>query len=443
MEFGKHIGKGLWAFGDKALPAIYGVGFIFFVARVLPSEEYGLFVIVQSIFNVISATIFTVALQPLIKYVSEYEDATAYIISSIYVQVSIIVICSGIILIFSSTIASLLDDDHRVQLADLFLYLPVMLGASFVRNFSVSILQTSFNIKKIFWIDSVSFVGMLLGYGIAHLAGYLQSAVDVIAINILMYSLSSMIGLSVARKSITWKLRFYRAELKEMFRFGRFMFGGSVSYTLFSQFDVFFVSYFSGAVAVAGYYNAKVFVRIFDMVGQVLQMLLVPFASRAFARKEYSKLTVVGEKAICFSTIVLLPVSALMILFPEMIMNALYGGKYNDAMNIVRVLGFLLIVYPMNAVSSNYLIGIGRAKEGFYFGLALTLVAIPLYYFLGALLGSVGVALAFVLSIAVSGIAVTTYLMFFTPIKFSGISTIARVFDVLEFIKSRSLLKQE
>ena len=39
MEFGKHIGKGVWAFADKALPAIYGIGFIFLVVRELPENE--------------------------------------------------------------------------------------------------------------------------------------------------------------------------------------------------------------------------------------------------------------------------------------------------------------------------------------------------------------------------------------------------------------------
>ena len=51
MEFGRHIGKGIWAFADKSLPALYGVGFIFLVVRVLPEEEYGAFAIIQSIYD--------------------------------------------------------------------------------------------------------------------------------------------------------------------------------------------------------------------------------------------------------------------------------------------------------------------------------------------------------------------------------------------------------
>lgn len=39
MEFGKHIGKGLWGFADKSLAVVYGLGFIFLVIRVIPEKE--------------------------------------------------------------------------------------------------------------------------------------------------------------------------------------------------------------------------------------------------------------------------------------------------------------------------------------------------------------------------------------------------------------------
>ena len=71
MQFGRHIGKGLWAFADKALPALYGIGFILLVIRVLPEGEYGAFVVVQSLYMIISGFGYALALQPLTKYGAE------------------------------------------------------------------------------------------------------------------------------------------------------------------------------------------------------------------------------------------------------------------------------------------------------------------------------------------------------------------------------------
>ena len=54
MEFGKHIGKGLWGIADKALPVVYGISYIVLVIRVLPEEEFGNFVLIQEVFLIIT-----------------------------------------------------------------------------------------------------------------------------------------------------------------------------------------------------------------------------------------------------------------------------------------------------------------------------------------------------------------------------------------------------
>ena len=86
MQFGKHIGKGIWAFDDKALPAIYALGFIFLVVRTLPEQEYGSFAIIQSIFLIVSSLGYALALQPLTKFAAETDDNGAYIVASLVVD---------------------------------------------------------------------------------------------------------------------------------------------------------------------------------------------------------------------------------------------------------------------------------------------------------------------------------------------------------------------
>ena len=62
MEFGKHIGKSLWGVADKALPVVYGFGYVILVIRVLPEEEFGNFVLLQEIFLILSGLATAVAL---------------------------------------------------------------------------------------------------------------------------------------------------------------------------------------------------------------------------------------------------------------------------------------------------------------------------------------------------------------------------------------------
>ena len=68
MEFGRYLAKGIWGLADKALPVVYGLGYIYLVIRVLPEEEFGNWVLLQEVFLLISGLATAFALNPLLKY---------------------------------------------------------------------------------------------------------------------------------------------------------------------------------------------------------------------------------------------------------------------------------------------------------------------------------------------------------------------------------------
>ncbi|HTY59825.1 MAG TPA: hypothetical protein VMF59_13460, partial [Bacteroidota bacterium] len=82
MEFGKYLAKGVWGLADKALPVVYGIGYVWLVIRVLPEEEFGNFVLVQEVFLVISGLATAFALQPLLKFSSEENARLEGIVSA-------------------------------------------------------------------------------------------------------------------------------------------------------------------------------------------------------------------------------------------------------------------------------------------------------------------------------------------------------------------------
>src|SRR5512140_3740902 len=71
VELGRHLGKGIWGAADKALPVVYGLGYVLLVIRVLPEEEFGNWVLIQEIFLLISGLATAFALTPLLKYAAE------------------------------------------------------------------------------------------------------------------------------------------------------------------------------------------------------------------------------------------------------------------------------------------------------------------------------------------------------------------------------------
>src|SRR5712692_36851 len=317
MEFGKHIGKGLWAFADKALPAMYGLGFVFLVIRVLPAKEYGGFVLVQTIFMFATTLGYSLALQPLTKFAAEKRESGPFIVASLGLSALFLIATSLALSLGKGIFVKLFDPERQVNLAVLLGYLPLLFATAYYRNFAVSLLQAKYQMQKVFWIDAVYYLGTLILIYVSQQMGRFHTAEDLFVITIISQAASTLLAFLFTWNLVLSGFSIQMEAFSQIWNFGKFTFLGNTMYSLFSQMDVFFVSSFVGVVAVATYNAAKIFTRLFDMLSQVLQMLLVPFSSKAHSERDTTKLTVAAEKTICFSTLLLLPLVLVMFFFPE------------------------------------------------------------------------------------------------------------------------------
>ncbi len=434
MEFGKHIGKGVWAFADKALPAIYGIGFVFLVVRGLPEKEFGAFVVIQTMFAIVTALATSFALQPLTKFVAETRQPEKYVVSSLLLQFLFFLLTSVAAVVFKDALSALLDKQHLVNLVSLIGYLPLLLVAAYYRNFAVSLLQARYRVERIFWIDAVYFLGVLGAVSMTRSAGIFHSASDMLSINVFMLACSSLLSIVLTWREMSSSLSMDKEALRAMWNFGKYTSGGNVTYILFSQLDIFFVTSFAGVVAVAMYNSAKVLTRLFDMVAQVLQMFLIPFSSKAYSKQETEKLTSVAEKSICFSVLVLIPICVAMFFFPQQILHLLYKGKYDGGASIVRMFSLLALIVPWNTVAGSYMIGMGKVKEGLYSGLALVAIALPTYFLLTPMAGALGTSIGYVAANFVVTFVLVNLLKPQLHLKMSNVAS--RVQDAWSYMKT-------
>ncbi len=434
MQFGKHIGKGLWAFADKALPALYGIGFILLVIRVLPEGEYGAFVVVQSLYMIIAALGSSLALQPLTKFGAETKENGAYIVAGLGMITAFFAAASLLTTAGRPFLVSLVSPHDEGKVASLLRYMPLLLFSGLYRTFAVSLLQTTYAVARIFWIDAVYFLGtlgLIAGMGIL---GRFTTASDLVLLIIAGQTASTLLAMVLSRKEMSVRMAFSKQALSQMWHFGKYTFGGSSIYSVFSQMDIFFISSFVGVAGVAVYSASKIFTRIFDMVAQVAQMFLIPFSSKAYKDGALEKMRITAEKAICFSTLLLLPVFLAMVFLPGTMMHLLYKGKYDHGAVIVQIFGFLALVSPWNVVLSNYIVGIGKARETFYYALLFLVVAGVSIYFLTASFGVAGASAGYVGSFTFITVVFLLYIQRFFPL--SPRSVAARTHDFWVFVRT-------
>lgn len=434
MELGKHLTKSLWGLADKALPVVYGIGYVYLVIRVLPEEEFGNFVLFQEIFLILSSLAAALALQPLLKFAAEdTQDAGGVITVGLVLNVLFVFLTSGGMVLLREPLSASMN---APTLAPLLLQLPALMAASFIRNFALILLQSRFLISRVFWIDAVHFLGapvLIWVYSRMHL---FDSAMDLIVISIISLSASSLLALILTWSLFPRNVRPTALDFRRMWDFGRYSLGGVVSYLVYSKADTFILAAFTGPAQVAVYTSAKIFTRIFEMATQIIQMFILPGASFLASRGEHSKLKAVVEKSLLFSTVGMLPIMIPLILFAGPLVNLIYGGRYPDAVLILQVFGLMSLTIPTFAIGSNVLMGLGEARASFVLGIQTLVVSVAAYAAMIPWLGAVGAAIGVVLSSFIMAAVALKLVQRYVP--FTLREVLSRWRDILVFIHSRA-----
>jgi O-antigen/teichoic acid export membrane protein len=396
MEFGKHLRTGVWGLAGKALPVAYGLGYVLLVIRVLPEEEFGNYVLLQEIFLIITGLATALALHPLLKYASEEGGTGRGVMGAAFIVHAVFLAVAGLILVLVREPAGIIL--RSSMLADLLPYLPAILAAATVRNFVLMLLQARFRLAAAFWVDATHFLGAPLLIWIYSRLHLFDSAMDLVMIAIISLSSSSAVGVIVARRELPAMAVPTALEVRKVLEYGSFAMGSVVSYLFTTKADTLFLSAFAGPVAVAVYNAAKVFTRVFEMIPQVVQMFVLPGTSLLASRGEMGTLRALVEKAILFTTIAMVPAVLLFLAVPHLLTGILYGGRYEDAIPVLRVFAMLGLAVPLMAVVSNVLLGLGEARTTFRLGFELVLLSLVGYLTLIPLWGAPGAALAYVIA---------------------------------------------
>ncbi|MBI5472553.1 MAG: oligosaccharide flippase family protein [Ignavibacteriae bacterium] len=433
MEFGKHLGKGIWGLADKLLPVVYGLAYVLLVIRVLPEEEFGYFVLVQEIFLIITGLATALALQPLLKFAAEEScDMRGSVSAAVHMSAAFYLVSSIAIVVFSSEISMLL---RSPGLAPLLFYLPMMFLAAFIRNLALILLQSKFMIKEVFWTDAFHFVGTPLLIWLVSRLHFFDSAYDLILINIGSLTASSLVGLVLAKPLLRFQFRPNAHEVVKLWNYGRWVVGGTVSGFAVSKADTFILAALAGPVQVAVYGSVKVFVRVYEMITQVIQMFVLPAASKLLSKGDSRSLKAMVEKATMFSTLGMIPVFLSFLLLASFWVAILYRGRYSDAVPMLQVFALAALAVPTSAVAGNVLMGLGHAKAVFVVGVQMLVVALIAYISLIPFFGGTGAAVGYTMTTYASAFFASWYLRKHIPMKLTEV--LRRTNDVIVFVKTR------
>jgi lipopolysaccharide exporter len=434
MEFGKHIGKGLWGLAGRALPSIYGVGIIVFVIRVFPPVEFGIYTLLQTIFLLAVSTGQSFALQPLVKFGAGSDDLSGPVTASSVLYAAFLAPVTVLLAALGGPLGSLFNSHAAGELMQ---YVSLMLIASFPRNVASYLLQARLELRKLFYLDAIYSLGSLALIAFLVTTGKLRTAAGLMQVNLLMLLLSSLYGVVLLAGKYSLRIVPSHEHLRKAWEYGRYSLGASASYTLFSQSDNLLISAMMGPVPLAVYNAAKVFARAYDLLMQTISTLLVPVVSRMHGRADAAGLTALAEKSLFFFTLTAAGVCAGLLALGQPVMSLVYGDKYAEAVPVLYVLAFAGLFVPGVAVGASFCNGVAKMRPVFYLNLLTAVSGIGLIALLTGPFGVQGTAYAVLATFALVWPFWMSALVRSAGIPLKARNVLGRHADITGFIKQR------
>ena len=165
------------------------------------------------------------------------------------------------------------------------------------------------------------------------------------------------------------------AHLGQQWRFSQWLLlRGIVGFTR-SQIDNLMVSRWFGTSQLGGY-NLVRDVSLLPALSAIIPMTEPLLAAIAEGKKEAHTLAFRVRLGMVLLITVLTPVTAFIMMYPELIVRVLLGPDWNEYAGLLRPFGLFFFTFCLFSVTSDAMIAQGRVKLLFWFDLASTLIII-------------------------------------------------------------------
>lgn len=210
-----------------------------------------------------------------------------------------------------------------------------------------------------------------------------------------------------------------KENIRELYHFGKYTVGTILSTNLFRTIDIYVINLFLAPSAVAIYNLGLRLIEVIEIPMRSLVASGMPMMVTAFNEDNRKKVIDIMSRFITLLTAAMLPVIIVVVLFADIPVALIGGGKFVDteAANVLRGFIIIALLYPTDRFMALALDAIRQAKMNFYKILVMLVVNLvvdvaAVYYF-GSIYGIVVAAFFTVLVAIIMGyVALQKYYRF-------------------------------
>jgi len=334
----------------KALPALYGVGLVLLVVRAIPTADFGQYGMAIAYMNVVAGLSRGLWTMPLVIRAAAGERE-ALLGPVLWLGLGTAVI--------GSVIAVILLPLLHVGWA----LVGLTCGILFVlvpRDMTLALAQASHRILAAFIIEAGYFVGSLAGFIALTVFSRLRTADAVMLMNFASAAVSAAIGLyfepclrKPKRKDDWWGA----------FHLGKWIGLHALGEIFLQQGDVLLVGIFFEPAIIAPYIAARTLLRMYTLLSQSVNFLVLPLASRRAASNQIKLLRKRLRSILEYLSGFLLIFNTFMWFASPVIFPLVLGTKYVSAIPFFRLMIIVTFLEPVYSILANAVAGVGKPRR--------------------------------------------------------------------------------
>jgi O-antigen/teichoic acid export membrane protein len=345
--------------------AIFGMLTIAILYRALSVEDIGVYVFFMTILGLIDTLRSGFLTTSFIKFYAGTEENRANEVAGSAWWLALVITGGSILLnVFTFFLSSFISNEGMILFLKYFSLISLATLPSFMANLVV---QGEKRFDRLLWmrlINQVLFTGTVIV-----LALMKKSTLNAIIITyILSNSIASLVTIFLGWTKIGSLKYFSKTTFMELFHFGKYSMGTSVSSNLFRVTDTFFINFFLGPAALA----------VYNLGGRLLQIVEIPLLSFAasgmpslsshYNNGQKEDMMLVMKKMVGMLSIVIIGIAIVSIIFAEPIIMLIGGEKYVNtaAPNIFRLFMSMAVMYPADRFFALGVDVIHKPKINFY-----------------------------------------------------------------------------
>ena len=396
--------SGFFTIGQRLSVPLFGVGTFLILIRSLSEEEMGAWALFLNIITVFEVARNGLVKGAIIRYFNGFKEeqekikAASFVINTIYTVAS-----TALLVGFAHLISQWLNTSSLIEM--LYLY---SISALIMLPFShfEYVQQSNMNFKGVFYSY---FAKQGLFFLIIFICAFFFEETlnpwNLVLFQSIALLFATFISYKYTAQYLSKTMDISKEWVKKLWNFGKFGFYTNLSNSGLTSTDHFLIGGLVSTASVAIYNASARITNIFIIPSVAIADILYPKSVQAQNETGTDGVRDLYEKAVGATLVPMIPVLLFISVFPELIINILAGSKYLEAVPILQVAIFGILLLPFLKQFGTVMNTIDKPHYNFYFVISLAITNLASNYFFITKLGIIGAAYGTLFSYAIGCIA--------------------------------------